>query len=72
MQEKNGTFRLLNQTEVSGVPFWQKSKVIHEGQVFRIKKCYFQISEITKTGIVARGITREMYYGLRRGRPDWA
>jgi len=71
MQERNGTLRPLNQTEISGVPFWKKSKVLHTGQPFKIQKCYFRISEITQEGIVAKGISREMYYGLKRGRPDW-
>jgi len=72
MQEKDGTLRLLTTTEVSGVPFWKKSKVLQTGQPFKIRKCYFQITEITQEGIVAKGISREMYYGLKRGRPDWA
>ena len=71
MQERDGSMRMLNETEVSGVPFFKKGKVLHEGQVFKIQKCYFQISKITPTGIEARGISREMYYGLKRGRPDW-
>jgi hypothetical protein len=71
MQDESGSMRMLSDTELGGVPFWKKGKVLHEGQVFKIKRCYFQISEITTTGIVARGISREMYYGMKRGRPDW-
>ena len=72
MQERDGTLRPLSETEFSGVPFWKKSKTIQKGQIFKIRKCYFRISEITQEGIVAKGISREMYYGLKRGRPDWA
>lgn len=71
MQENNGTFTQLSEEEVGNLRLWQQPKVICVGQVFKIRWCYFQIQEITQTGIVAKGISRKEYYALKRGRPDW-
>jgi len=71
MQERDGTFTQLSETEVGNLRPWQLSKTICEGQIFKVKKCHFQVTEITKKGIVAKGISRKEYHDLKRGRPDW-
>lgn len=71
MQERDGTFTQLSETDVGNLRFYQQPKVVKIGQVFKIKWCYFQIIEITQEGITAKGISRKEYYNLKRGRPDW-
>ena len=71
MQEQDGTFTQMTETEVGNLRFWEQSKVVKVGQIFKIKRCYLQITEITHDGIKAKGISRKEYYALKRGRPDW-
>lgn len=71
MQERDGTFTQLTETQLGNLRFWQQPKVINVGQVFKIRWCYFQITEIDSEGIKAKGISRKEYYALKRGRPDW-
>lgn len=68
MQSKNGTFTQLDEKEVRDLRFWQQPKVVYVGQVFKIKWCYFCITEITHQGIKAQGISRKEYYDLKKGR----
>ncbi len=70
MQENDGTFTQLDETAVGNLKSWQQGKVIRVDQIFRIKRCYFQITDLNKEGMVAKGISRERYYELKRGRPD--
>lgn len=71
MQERDGTFTQLSQEEVGNLRFLQQSKVIKVNQVFKIKRCYLQVTAITNKGIEAKGISHKEYYDLKRGRPDW-
>ncbi len=71
MQEPDGTFTQLKKEDVENLGFLQRQKVIKVGQVFKIKRCYFQIKEFTSEGIFAKGISRKEYYDLKRGIPDW-
>jgi len=71
MQERDGTFTQLSETEVGNLRFWQQPKMVSVGQVFKIRWCHFQITGITEKGIDAKGISRKEYYALKRGRPDW-
>lgn len=71
MQKKDGTFTQLTQEEIGNLNFVGKSKVLKEGMIFKVKRCYFRLSKITQDGIVAKGISRKEYYDLKRGRPDW-
>lgn len=71
MQEQDGTFTLLSETEVGNLRFWQRPKVIQVNGIFKIRWCYFQITAITENGIEAKGISRKKYYAIKRGRPDW-
>jgi len=71
MQEPDGTFTQLKKEDVDNLGFVARQKVIKEGQVFKIKRCYFRIRTFTKEGMYAEGISRKQYYDLKRGRPDW-
>ena len=42
------------------------SKVLSTGKYFKIKQCYYRISEITHDGIVATGVSRKEFYDNRR------
>jgi len=65
MQERNGTLTQLTEQDVGNLSFWKQPKVIKVGQVFKIKFCYFQITEITTQGITAKGISRKEYFALK-------
>lgn len=71
MQNQDGTFTQMTQTQVENLNFWQSPKVISTGQVFKIRRCYFQITVIKPEGIEAKGISRKEYHELKKGRPDW-
>lgn len=72
MQERDGTFTQMTEHEVGNLRFWEKPKVISVGQIFKIKRCYFQITGFSSEGISAKGLSRKEYYDLKRGRPDWS
>jgi hypothetical protein len=66
MQEPDGKLRVLNQDELKGVFEETNRKVVWEGQVFKIRQCYFQITEITPEGIKAKGISRKEYFDQKQ------
>ena len=71
MQQLDGTLKPITQEEHDSLGFLQERKTVQKNQVFKIRHCYFQITEITNEGIKAKGISRKKYYDWKRGRPDW-
>jgi hypothetical protein len=71
MQNELGKLEILNEEEHNSLGFWDERKTVSVNQVFKIRRCYFQITEVNSTGITAKGITRKTYYEMKRGRPDW-
>lgn len=67
MQERDGSMRLLNEDEaVLLFDPAQQMKVLREGMYFKIKHTYFQIIEISPSGIQAKGVSRREYFDNRK------
>jgi len=67
MQESNGSMRTLTEEETEGNPkILLDPKVIETGKYFKIKHCYFKISNITPEGIEATGVSRKEYFRNRK------
>ncbi len=71
MQEQDGSMRILDETEHKHLGFFAEKRTVSVGQVFKLRRCYFEVAEIKPDGIVAKGISRKEYYDRKRGRPDW-
>ena len=64
MQEPDGSMTMLAEEEIT--PGTEMSpKVIRVGQCFKVKHCYFRITNITPQGIEAKGISRREYFDSR-------
>lgn len=66
MQSPDGSMRTLNEKEVAEVGL-DHPKILGVGRYFKIKRCYFKITEITPKGIKAKGVSRGEYYKSKRG-----
>ena len=64
MQKQDGTMRMLDAEQFNKAirDYSTTGKIVSTGEVFKIKRTYFQISEITSDGIVAKGISRREYF----------
>jgi len=71
MQELDGTMRILTEDEHDSLGFFNERKTVQIGQVFKVRRCYFEIVEVSNEGIKAKGISRKRYFDMKRGRPDW-
>jgi hypothetical protein len=71
MQQLDGSLKALTEEEHDSLGFFNERKTVQVNQVFKIRHTFFQITQITFDGIVAKGISRKKYYDLKRGRSDW-
>ena len=66
MQSPDGIMEILTEEEVKAKPdLLQRSKILREGQYFKIKQCYFKITKIMPEGIEAQGVSRREYFENR-------
>jgi len=81
MQDESGRMRMLKTEEIDAIERgfcnvgedmqkfqseYKPLKTIQEGMCFKIKHCYFRISNIYPAGIEAKGISRKEYYDSKR------
>jgi hypothetical protein len=64
MQEPDGEMREIPEAKVTP-EMVLNPKVISTGKYFKIKQCYFRITEITPGGIIAKGVSRKEFYDNR-------
>ena len=71
MQQDDGTFKQINTALFDKVLGVQKehARVIREGDVFMIRGCRFEVTEIREGGITAKGIPPDPEKNLGRNDP---
>ena len=63
MQESDGSMKMLTEEEMKiYTATLLNPKVIGTDQYFKIKHCFFKITEITPEGIQAKGVSRREYF----------
>lgn len=66
MQEPNGNLRQIDIEEAAETPWPLTRKIVSKGQPFKIKGCYFVVTDIDSNSIRAKSITRKEYYQAKR------
>jgi hypothetical protein len=58
MQERDGSMKQIEQKEFDDMvrEFGAKARVVQVGDRFKIRRCWFEVTKITVTGIEARGL----------------
>ena len=63
MQVQDGSLTELKQSQFEKLvaDFQDKAPVVRIGDRFKVRHCYFEVTEINPDGIVAKGISKDEY-----------
>lgn len=62
MQAKDGAMVGLKESQYNDFLKHGTQNLCRIGDVFKVRRCYFEIETITKDGISAKGISRKEYF----------
>lgn len=69
MQAQDGRMVGLQETQFKQFLEGGNTNLCTVGDVFRVRRCYFEVETISDHGISAKGISRREYFEKKKSRP---
>lgn len=66
MQAPDGTMVAVTEKQYDEFNRHGTANLCREGDVFRIRRCYFEVESISGGGISAKGISRHEYFDKKK------
>jgi len=66
MQARDGKMIGINEEQFKTLLEHGTSNICRVGDVFRVRRCYFEVETISEYGISAKGISRHEYFDKKK------